>query len=76
LAEWFKVSSNKLTLAGSTNNGTGAQVIVNAGTLVLAKSSSASVHAVGSGQLSINAATVQLAGTATTIRSTNNPVRG
>ncbi len=53
-----------LTLSGSVDN-SGLGVIVNSGTLILAKSSSGSpvVHAVGSGGLTINGGMVQLSGT-------------
>ena len=56
-----KNGSDTLTLGGSADN-TGLAVTVNTGTVVLAKSSSASVHAVGSGGLLINGGAVQLSG--------------
>ncbi|HEV2971346.1 MAG TPA: autotransporter-associated beta strand repeat-containing protein [Pirellulales bacterium] len=56
-----KNGNNTLTLGGSADN-TGLGVIANGGTLLLAKSSSASVHAIGSGGLLINAGNVQLSG--------------
>ncbi|MEI7908841.1 MAG: autotransporter-associated beta strand repeat-containing protein [Verrucomicrobiota bacterium] len=63
----IKQGSGKLTLDGNRDN-SGGRVTVNAGTLVLAKDSSASVHALGSGggtdvALVITAGAVQLAGT-------------
>jgi fibronectin-binding autotransporter adhesin len=54
-------SGQTLTLAGSTDNSY-LSATVNAGTLILAKTSSSGVHAVGGG-LTINGGTVQLAGT-------------
>ncbi len=58
-----KTDDNTVTFGGSTDNhATG--VIVNAGTLILAKDSTANVHAVGFDGLTINnGGTVQLAGT-------------
>ena len=58
-----KNGNNTLTLGGSGDN-TGLALTVNSGTVVLAKSSSASVHAVGSGGLVIEGSgVVQLSGT-------------
>jgi fibronectin-binding autotransporter adhesin len=57
-----KVGNNTLTLSGSTDN-SNLGVVVNAGTVVLAKSSAASVHAIGVNGLTINAGAVQLGGT-------------
>jgi fibronectin-binding autotransporter adhesin len=57
----IKTGNDTLTLGGTTDN-TGLPVTVNSGTVLLAKSSSASVHAVGSGGLVINGGTVQLSG--------------
>ena len=57
-----KVGNNTLTLSGSTDN-SGVFLTVNAGTVVLAKTSSASVHAIGVNGLTINAGAVQLGGT-------------
>ena len=56
-----KNGNNTLTLGGSGDN-TGLAVTVSSGTVLLAKSSSASVHAFG-GVLLISAGTVQLSGT-------------
>ncbi len=56
-----KNGNNTLTLGGSTDN-TGLFVTVNSGTVLLAKTSSASVHAVGSGGLLVDG-NVQLSGT-------------
>ena len=54
--------TGSLTLAGTVDNG-GAQVTVNNGTVILAKTSSASVHALGGGTHILNGGTLQLAGT-------------
>ena len=56
-----KSGARKLVLSGTTDN-TGLGMMVNAGTLVLAKSSSASVHAIGGGGLTVNGGTAQLGG--------------
>ena len=56
-----KNGNNALTLGGSGDN-TGLAVTVNSGTVLLGKSSSASVHSVGSGGLLINGGAVQLSG--------------
>ena len=56
-----KNGNNTLTLGGSGDN-TGLAVTVSSGTVLLGKSSSASVHAIGS-VLLIGAGTVQLSGT-------------
>ena len=56
-----KNGNNTLTLGGSGDN-TGLAVTVSSGTVLLAKSSSASVHSIG-GPLLISAGTVQLSGT-------------
>jgi fibronectin-binding autotransporter adhesin len=57
-----KGGNGTLTLGGSGDN-TGLAVFVNGGgTVLLAKTSSASVHAVGSGGLTINGGAVQLSG--------------
>ncbi|MCL4207844.1 MAG: autotransporter-associated beta strand repeat-containing protein, partial [Pirellulaceae bacterium] len=59
-----KSDANKLTLTGTTDN-IGLAVVANAGTVVLAKTSSGSVHAVGGSGTVLtvnNGATVQLAG--------------
>jgi fibronectin-binding autotransporter adhesin len=58
----IKVGTKTLTLSGSTDN-SGFFLTVDAGTVVLAKTSSASVHAVGSNGLNINGGAVQLGGT-------------
>ena len=57
-----KSGVNKLTLTGISDNDSLA-LIVNAGTVGLAKASSSSVHAVASAGLTINGGTVQLGGT-------------
>jgi autotransporter-associated beta strand protein len=56
-----QIGGNTLTLSGADDN-LGLALNANAGTVVLAKSSSASVHAIGTGGLTINGGTVQLAG--------------
>ncbi|MCY2991113.1 MAG: autotransporter-associated beta strand repeat-containing protein [Planctomycetota bacterium] len=59
-----KVGGNTLTLGGTQDNSS-LTAIVTTGTLLLAKSSSATVHALGSGATALtinNGATVQLAG--------------
>ncbi|MGN6554810.1 MAG: beta strand repeat-containing protein [Verrucomicrobiota bacterium] len=56
------VNSGSVTLTGTGDN-SGAGATVNAGTLVLAKTSSSSVHALGSSPTTVNAgATLQLGG--------------
>ena len=57
----IKVGTNALTLSGSLDND-GLGMIVNAGIIILAKTSSSVVHAIGGGGLTINGGTVQLAG--------------
>ena len=57
-----KSGANTLTLAGTVDNSYLA-MSVSAGTVILGKTSSASVHAVGSGLTLNNAAIVQLGGT-------------
>ncbi len=57
-----KNGNDTLALGGSGDN-TGLAVTVNSGIVILAKSSSASVHAIGSGGLTINGGAVQLSGT-------------
>ena len=57
-----KLSNSTLTLSGTADN-FGMELIVNAGTVILAKASTATVHAVGGGSLFIQGGTVQLAGT-------------
>lgn len=57
-----KQGAGTLTLGGNVDN-VGLGVTVNAGTLVLAKASTGSVHAIGGGGLTINGGTAQLAGT-------------
>ena len=58
-----KIGDGTLVLGGETDN-SALSVILNAGTLVLAKDSSEEVHAVGGAGLTINSgATAQLAGT-------------
>ncbi|MDB5047740.1 MAG: Fibronectin type domain protein [Fibrobacteres bacterium] len=56
-----KNGSGTLTLGGGTDNGS-LGVTVNAGTLLLAKTSSSSVHAVGGGGVTIAGGTVKLGG--------------
>ncbi|MGN6370313.1 MAG: beta strand repeat-containing protein, partial [Phycisphaerae bacterium] len=56
-----KSGNNTLTLSGAADN-SGLGLVVNAGAVILAKTSSANIHAIGGGNIVINAATVQLAG--------------
>jgi fibronectin-binding autotransporter adhesin len=64
-----KIGNNTLILSGATNNGpdvSGLGVVVNAGTVVLAKTGSGSpndVHAIGQSGLTINGGIAQLGGT-------------
>ena len=57
-----KTGSGTQTLSGTADN-VGLAVTANAGTLILAKASSAGVHAVGGGGLTVGGGTVQLGGT-------------
>ena len=56
-----KVSSNTLILSGAADN-VGMGLELDAGTVVLAKASSASVHAIGADGININGGTLQLGG--------------
>src|SRR5262245_54578791 len=58
----IKNGSGTLTLSGAVDN-TGTGMSVAAGTLILAKTSSAGIHAIGGGGLTISGGTVQLGGT-------------
>ncbi len=57
-----KSGSHTLTLSGTTDN-VGFALTATAGTVILAKTSSATVHAIGGATLTVNGATVKLAGT-------------
>jgi len=57
-----KVGANTLTLGGTPDN-IALGVIANSGTVILAKTSTSGVHAIGGGGLTIGGATVQLGGT-------------
>ncbi len=57
-----KIGSGTLTLSGATDNNS-LPVTVNGGTVVLAKTSSGGVHAIGQDALTISGGTAQLGGT-------------
>ena len=61
-SEVTKTSSGTLTLAGATDN-VGMGLNIDSGTVILAKASSSSVHAVGADGIDINGGTLQLGGT-------------
>jgi fibronectin-binding autotransporter adhesin len=62
VATFHKNGEGTLILEGSSDNG-GTVGVINAGTLILAKNSSSSWHALGGGTHIINGGTLQLAGT-------------
>ncbi|MDB5104230.1 MAG: filamentous hemagglutinin N-terminal protein, partial [Fibrobacteres bacterium] len=57
-----KIGAGTLTLSGTTDNN-GMTLVANAGTVILAKTSSGSVHAAGASFLTVGGGTVKVAGT-------------
>jgi fibronectin-binding autotransporter adhesin len=56
-----KVGSGTLTFSGTTDNN-GLSLVANAGTVILAKTSSSTVHSIGGNGLTVGGATVRLGG--------------